>query len=77
MAGGGAILASYLGAVVQGFRTLHGDAGALRFFETTDGWEAPLIEDLAAPLYPRAVPLSEGDVALMREGLSAACARAT
>ena len=69
----GGILASYLGAVVQGFSRLHGEAAVARFFETTSGW-APLIEDLDAPVYPRAVPLEPHDIELMREGLSAVSA---
>ena len=48
------ILLSYLDTVVQGFLREFGDAGAARFFETTRGWEAGILDDRAAPLYPRA-----------------------
>ena len=68
--GPGGILMSYLVTVVQGFRKLHGAGAALRFFETTDGWDAPLIEDLDAPVYSRTPRLHAADVELTRQGLS-------
>ena len=43
----------YLDVVVQGFLREFGEAGAQRFFETTDGWEVGIVNDRAAPLYPR------------------------
>ena len=67
--GQGGILASYLGAVVQGFAKLHGEDAVWRFFDTTEGWEAPVVWDLDAPRYPRAVTLHAQDVEMMREGL--------
>lgn len=51
------ILLSYLDTVIQGFLTEFGEAGARRFFDTTDGWDAPILNDRAAPVYPRAKPL--------------------
>jgi len=48
------ILLSYLDTVVQGYLNEFGVAGALRFFETTEGWESPVLDDRAAPRYPRA-----------------------
>lgn len=46
------ILLSYLDTVVQGFLREFGQAGVARFFATTAGW-APILDDRAAPHYPR------------------------
>ena len=46
------ILLSYLDTVVQGFLREFGEAGVARFFATTAGW-APIVDDRAAPHYPR------------------------
>ena len=59
------ILLSYLDAVVQGFLREYGVAGAERFFDTTDGWAAPILNDRAAPRYPRAQSLSPDETALV------------
>lgn len=47
------ILLSYIDVVVQGYLREYGEAGVDRFFDTTDGWEAPVLDDRAAPRYPR------------------------
>ncbi|MFV2001496.1 MAG: gamma-glutamylcyclotransferase family protein [Paracoccaceae bacterium] len=47
------ILLSYLDVVVQGFAHQYGEAGVQEFFETTDGWDVPVIDDRATPRYPR------------------------
>jgi hypothetical protein len=47
------ILLSYLDVVIQGYLREFGEAGALRFFETTDGWDAPIKDDRNTPEYPR------------------------
>ena len=52
------ILLSYLDAVVQGYLDHFGEEGAQAFFATTDGWEAPVLDDRAAPIYPRHQQLS-------------------
>ena len=52
------IVLSYLDVVVQGYLTEHGEAGVRRFFETTDGWDAPILNDRASPQYPRHQHLS-------------------
>ncbi|MFW5655342.1 MAG: gamma-glutamylcyclotransferase family protein [Roseicyclus sp.] len=52
------ILLSYLDTVVQGYLTEFGEAGARRFFETTAGWEAPVLDDRAEPIYSRVTRLS-------------------
>jgi len=57
------ILLSYLDVVVQGFLREFGPAGARAFFQTTDGWDTPVHDDRAAPLYPRAQQLSRAETA--------------
>lgn len=52
------ILLSYLDVVVQGYLHEFGAAGVQRFFDTTHGWDAPVLNDRADPLYPRHQPLS-------------------
>ena len=47
------VLLSYIDVVVQGYLRAFGEDGADRFFATTDGWETPVLNDRAAPLYPR------------------------
>lgn len=59
------ILLSYLDVVVQGFAHVYGRDGVDRFFETTAGWEAPIRDDRAAPVYPRAQALSREESALV------------
>ena len=63
------ILLSYLEVVVQGFLDLHGADGADRFFAETDGWEAPVFDDRAAPLYPRHIRPSAEALAILSDGL--------
>ncbi len=47
------VLLSYLDVVVQGYLTEFGHDGVRRFFDTTDGWDAPVLDDRADPRYPR------------------------
>lgn len=47
------ILLSYLDVVVQGYLREFGEMGAVDFFDTTDGWETAVVDDRAAPRYPR------------------------
>ena len=47
------ILLSYLDVVIQGYLREFGEAGAVAFFETTDGWETPVRDDRTTPVYPR------------------------
>ena len=47
------ILLSYVDVVVQGYLREFGEAGVQRFFETTDGWTTQVLNDRAAPKYPR------------------------
>ncbi|MDP2087388.1 MAG: gamma-glutamylcyclotransferase family protein [Gemmobacter sp.] len=64
------ILLSYLDAVVQGFLREYGPAGAADFFATTAGWNAPVLDDRAAPRYPRAQTLSPADRAAVDTALA-------
>jgi len=59
------ILLSYLDVVVQGFLREFGTEGAVRFFDTTDGWDTPILDDRAAPLYPRHQTLTEAETAVV------------
>lgn len=47
------ILMSYLDVVIQGYLREFGERGGHEFFATTDGWEVPVVDDRAAPRYPR------------------------
>ncbi|WP_187429035.1 hypothetical protein ROLI_035850 [Roseobacter fucihabitans] len=59
------ILLSYLDVVVQGFHEVFGTAGVESFFETTDGWDTPILDDRANPIYPRHQALSTEQTALV------------
>ncbi len=74
---GNAILLSYLDVVVQGYLAEYGPEGVAHFFATTDGWQAPVLDDRAAPLYPRAQSLSAAERALVSAGLARVGARVT
>ncbi|MCQ0092214.1 gamma-glutamylcyclotransferase family protein [Roseovarius sp. M141] len=52
------LLLSYIDVVVQGYLREFGAGGAQHFFDTTDGWDAPVLDDRADPHYPRACRLS-------------------
>ena len=65
------ILLSYLDVVIQGYLHEFGLDGVLRFIDTTDGWDAPIIDDRASPLYPRAQPLSGGATDVVDRTLAA------
>ena len=64
------ILLSYLDVVVQGYLNRFGAHGVNHFFETTDGWSAPILDDRAAARYPRAQDLSSKETALVDGWLS-------
>ncbi|MGJ8585850.1 MAG: gamma-glutamylcyclotransferase family protein [Marinosulfonomonas sp.] len=53
------ILLSYIDVVVQGYHREFGAQGVQHFFETTDGWDTPILNDRAQPSYPRHQNLSE------------------
>ena len=66
------ILRSYLDVVVQGYLQVFGEDGVRHFFDTTDGWDAPILDDRDAPIYPRHQRLSTAETALVDQGLAAA-----
>ena len=59
------VLLSYLDVVVQGYLRVFGEQGVQHFFDTTDGWEAPFLDDRAEPRYPRHRQLSHAETALV------------
>ena len=59
------VLLSYLDVVIQGYLSEFGEAGAERFFDTTTGWEAPILDDRADPQYPRAQQLDDAERAFV------------
>ncbi len=69
------ILLSYLDVVVQGYARVFGQDGAARFFETTSGWDAPILDDRANPQYPRHKILTKAESDLVNDHLSALSAR--
>jgi len=64
------ILLSYLDVVVQGFLREFGAKGAEDFFATTAGWQAPVLDDRAAPRYPRAQTLAQSERATVDDALA-------
>ena len=69
------ILLSYLDVVVQGYVTEFGEAGAERFFETTQGWDTPILDDRDRPRYPRAQRLTAREQGLVDAALATLGAR--
>lgn len=65
------ILLSYIDVVLQGYLREFGEAGAKRFVDTTDGWEAPILDDRAAPIYPRHQRLTGEERAYVDRALKA------
>jgi len=63
------ILLSYLDTVVQGYLREFGETGVARFFETTRGWEVGVVNDRAAPQYPRAQQTTTAERALVDAAL--------
>lgn len=55
------ILYSYLEVVVQGYLAEFGERGVAEFFDSTNGWDAPLLDDRADPIYPRAQKLGSDE----------------
>ena len=57
-----AILLSYLDVCVQGYLRVFGEDGGRHFFDTTAGWDqTPILNDRAAPRYPRKQVLSAAE----------------
>jgi gamma-glutamylcyclotransferase (GGCT)/AIG2-like uncharacterized protein YtfP len=63
-------LLSYIDVVVQGYLREFGEAGVTRFFDTTDGWDTPVLNDRAAPRYPRHRKLSADERGLVDDELA-------
>lgn len=63
------ILLSYLDVVLQGHLHRFGLDGARAFIASTDGWHAPVIDDRAAPAYPRAQRLTAEETAFVDTAL--------
>ena len=64
------ILLSYLDVVVQGYHQQFGKDGVAAFFDTTDGWDTPILNDREAPHYPRSQILSRAETALVDQNLA-------
>ncbi|MBV1869128.1 MAG: gamma-glutamylcyclotransferase [Marinosulfonomonas sp.] len=58
------ILLSYLDVVVQGYFREFGEDGVQHFFETTEGWDTPVLDDRADPSYPRHQKLMPNETGL-------------
>jgi hypothetical protein len=63
------ILLSYLDVVLQGYLTEFGEEGAQAFLDTTDGWDTPILDDRAEPLYPRHQVLSTDETGFVDDAL--------
>ena len=59
------VVLSYLDAVVQGYLREFGEDGVQRFFDTTDGWDAPIRDDRSDPIYSRHQSLSRDERAVV------------
>ena len=59
------VLLSYIDVVVQGYLTEFGEGGVRNFFATTDGWDAPILNDRVGPIYPRHQVLTPEETALV------------
>ena len=69
------VLLSYIDVVIQGYLQEFGRQGVAHFFDTTSGWHVPVIDDRAAPIYPRHQTLSQDERALVDETLAEKGAR--
>ncbi|ATG36517.1 putative protein involved in cation transport [Phaeobacter piscinae] len=65
------ILLSYLDVVIQGYLDVFGTEGVADFMRTTDGWDTPILNDRAAPRYPRAQVLTTDERDLVDHHLTA------
>lgn len=64
------ILLSYVDVVVQGYLDHFGEAGVADFFDNTAGWDAPIRNDRANPVYSRHQRLDPGQTALVDHHLA-------
>lgn len=68
--GGHHLLLSYIDVVTQGYLREFGEDGAQHFFDTTDGWDAPVLDDREEPHYPRACRLSRSETDVVDTALA-------
>jgi hypothetical protein len=64
------LLLSYIDVVVQGYLREFGAGGAQHFFDTTHGWDVPVLDDRADPHYPRACRLSRTETDVVDAALA-------
>lgn len=69
------VLQSYLDTVLQGYLRVFGAEGVAHFIATTDGWNAPILQDRNTPRYPRATSLSAGERRLIDAALDGVAQR--
>ena len=69
------ILLSYHDVVVQGYLRVFGPHGVEAFFASTDGWDAPILDDRAAPRYPRHQQLNDAERDMVDAALAARAVR--
>lgn len=55
------LILSYIDVVARGFLREFGEDGLARFFDSTSGWDAPVADDRAAPIYKRAQALDDAE----------------
>ncbi len=55
------VMLSYVDTVIAGYRDRFGQEGVDHFLQTTADWHVPILDDRAAPSYPRAVNLSRAE----------------
>lgn len=65
------VLLSYIDVVVQGYLREFGEDGVAEFFATTSGWDAPILDDRAAPIYSRHQTLTPFEASLVEHHLNA------
>lgn len=53
------ILQSYIDVVADGFYQEFGREGLNHFFNTTEGWDLPILNDRSRPFYPRSIDINK------------------
>jgi len=56
------ILQSYADCVMAGYERVYGEQGLAEFMRSTIGWQGDILNDRAAPYYPRAVAVSSDQI---------------
>ena len=52
---------SYVDCVLKGYLNHFGEEGPRHFIDTTEGWHIPVLNDRRAPLYARAITVTEDE----------------